>query len=156
MEEPRQVILTESFLVLTKEQLTERDTPEVRAYRDKLNHVYKDWYFPSEPMVIIKHDNGITYRPKNIIKQSDNDYSVFVPKGFLEYDIIWNKALEKYNSDEAKRPVRVVDPNAPMCGCGKNNEEDDHTCPYQRDVNNNHESLCNCCDECEGKCSDQI
>lgn len=32
----------------------------------------------------------------------------------------------------------------------------EHTCPYQRDVNNDDETLCNCCDECEQQCAADI
>ena len=31
-----------------------------------------------------------------------------------------------------------------------------HTCPYDEDVNDDHETLCNCCEECEIDCGDEI
>lgn len=37
------------------------------------------------------------------------------------------------------------------CLCGKPGEEE-HTCPFAEDINNDHESLCNCCAECSYAC----
>lgn len=38
-------------------------------------------------------------------------------------------------------------------GCGKREGKKEHTCPYVEDINNDSETLCNCCDECEVNCS---
>lgn len=40
--------------------------------------------------------------------------------------------------------------------CGKANGKPDHTCPYSVDINDDHTSLCNCCEVCEGECADSI
>jgi len=37
------------------------------------------------------------------------------------------------------------------CDCGKDGKES-HTCPYAEDVNNDSDSLCNCCEGCEHEC----
>jgi hypothetical protein len=31
-----------------------------------------------------------------------------------------------------------------------------HACPYDADVNNDDTPTCNCCDDCQGVCSDEI
>jgi hypothetical protein len=31
-----------------------------------------------------------------------------------------------------------------------------HVCPYQSEINDDNETLCNCCSECERDCSDDI
>ncbi len=36
--------------------------------------------------------------------------------------------------------------------CGKNPAEDLHPCPFQSDVNDDHETMCNCCPDCEHNC----
>jgi len=37
------------------------------------------------------------------------------------------------------------------CKCGKE-AQPSHTCPYQEDINNDHEFKCNCCEDCEEQC----
>lgn len=48
----------------------------------------------------------------------------------------------------------------PMCTgmhCkGTKPGEPDHTCPYAEEINDDHETLCNCCDRCQQECSDDI
>lgn len=41
------------------------------------------------------------------------------------------------------------------CG-GKGIAEDDHTCPYAEEINNDRESLCNCCNVCANECAMDI
>ena len=31
-----------------------------------------------------------------------------------------------------------------------------HTCPYRVEINDDNESLCNCCGECEGECAQDV
>ncbi len=31
-----------------------------------------------------------------------------------------------------------------------------HTCPFREDINNDSETLCNCCEACTQECSDEI
>jgi hypothetical protein len=39
------------------------------------------------------------------------------------------------------------------CDCAsKGIAQAPHTCPYAEDINNDSESLCNCCAECEHQC----
>ena len=40
--------------------------------------------------------------------------------------------------------------NVCQCPC------DDHTCPYQEDVNNDSEFTCNCCTACTHECAMDI
>ena len=41
------------------------------------------------------------------------------------------------------------------CKCGQQGQED-HPCPYDEDVNNNPDSVCNCCNDCCNNCADDI
>jgi hypothetical protein len=40
--------------------------------------------------------------------------------------------------------------------CGKNPASKPHTCPFQAEINDDEETLCNCCDECKQDCADDI
>jgi len=40
--------------------------------------------------------------------------------------------------------------------CGVNPASDPHPCPYDEDVNNNPDSSCTCCEECEYQCAMDI
>jgi hypothetical protein len=40
-------------------------------------------------------------------------------------------------------------------GC-TNPEEADHTCPFSEEINNDSESLCNCCSDCRRECAEDI
>ncbi len=47
-------------------------------------------------------------------------------------------------------------PTTGTCKCGKHPVQPLHTCPYQAEINDDSESLCDCCDDCEGNCADDI
>jgi hypothetical protein len=50
----------------------------------------------------------------------------------------------------------IIDNKCPSnFDCGKAATED-HTCPYAEDINNDSESLCNCCDDCANECAMDI
>jgi hypothetical protein len=36
--------------------------------------------------------------------------------------------------------------------CNSNAATDEHTCPYAEEINNDSESLCDCCDICTHEC----
>jgi len=40
--------------------------------------------------------------------------------------------------------------------CGSNDATELHTCPYQQDVNDDDESLCTCCPDCQYECGMDI
>jgi len=40
--------------------------------------------------------------------------------------------------------------------CQKNDASEDHTCPYAEEINDDHESLCDCCADCEYECGMDI
>ena len=40
--------------------------------------------------------------------------------------------------------------------CGKNDATEPHTCPYAEEINNNSETLCNCCQDCVNQCAMDI
>ena len=41
------------------------------------------------------------------------------------------------------------------CICG-NDAEEPHVCPYNVEINDDEETLCNCCDDCKQDCIDSI
>ena len=41
----------------------------------------------------------------------------------------------------------------PECG---NPAAEDHTCPFAYEINDDHETECNCCDDCTQDCADDI
>lgn len=55
-------------------------------------------------------------------------------------------------SDETNKIISDDD----MCKCGKREKQELHTCPYSVDVNNDEETLCDCCDECTYQCAQDI
>lgn len=44
-----------------------------------------------------------------------------------------------------------------MCDrCGKNPAQEMHPCPFSEEVHGDSETLCDCCEECEGSCADDV
>jgi hypothetical protein len=41
-----------------------------------------------------------------------------------------------------------------ICDCG--NASSLHTCPFAEEINNDSESLCNCCNDCTHECAQDI
>jgi len=53
---------------------------------------------------------------------------------------------------ETKKPFDVN-----LCqNCQVKPSTDEHTCPYKEDINDDKESLCNCCEDCEHNCAMDI
>jgi hypothetical protein len=40
--------------------------------------------------------------------------------------------------------------------CNKPVSGELHTCPFQEEINDDSESLCNCCGDCERECADDV
>lgn len=58
-------------------------------------------------------------------------------------------------SDIRKNPDGACCPRGGFRGCtGK--AAPPHTCPYAEEINDDHESLCECCDICAGECAADI
>lgn len=82
-------------------------------------------------------------------------------KGAL--DKVGAKELAAKHSRKSPLPVAAAD-NAveapgPKLKCGRceiNDEEEAHGCPYQEDVNDDHEFKCTCCSDCETRCAEDI
>ncbi len=36
--------------------------------------------------------------------------------------------------------------------CQKNDASNGHTCPFSEDANDDHQTLCDCCDDCRHEC----
>lgn len=46
----------------------------------------------------------------------------------------------------------IVSSSGKCSRCQKNDASEDHTCPYAEEINDDHESLCDCCADCEHEC----
>lgn len=42
------------------------------------------------------------------------------------------------------------------CKCGDEASAEEHPCPYAADINNDSETLCRCCEECQYQCAQDI
>ena len=52
---------------------------------------------------------------------------------------------------------KALEENPIKCdGCGRDGTIQPHTCPYQEEIRNNFDCLCNCCDDCMKECSNDI
>ena len=61
------------------------------------------------------------------------------------------------NKNKKKKVVfigPIADSSCPKCNVGTAIE--DHTCPCAEDMNDDHESLCDCCEDCIGDCANDI
>lgn len=43
-------------------------------------------------------------------------------------------------------------PAVELCGCG-NPAEPLHSCPFKEEINDDSETLCNCCNDCRHECA---
>jgi hypothetical protein len=51
----------------------------------------------------------------------------------------------------------IFEPSAGLCQrCSKRQATEDHPCPYQSDINDDRETMCNCCEDCSQQCVDDI
>lgn len=69
-------------------------------------------------------------------------------RGFSEARAGYDNALMKAHEvlDNIGKPPEID------CKCGRAGEEM-HTCPYKSEINNDDETLCNCCAECAQQCA---
>jgi len=64
---------------------------------------------------------------------------------------------ENQNSNNKAGAVAPAATCSALCGsCGKRPATDPHPCPFQEEINNNSETLCDCCDECAHECAMDI
>ena len=60
---------------------------------------------------------------------------------------------ELKNKDLTSNDAKPVLAEVAKCqSCNKNNGKELHTCPFKEDINNDYDSLCNCCSECRYEC----
>ncbi len=46
--------------------------------------------------------------------------------------------------------MKTINEKCDRCNC--NDCESDHVCPYKNEINDDDETLCNCCDACKDEC----
>lgn len=67
-----------------------------------------------------------------------------------------NSVVNHFESEEEARQVEEELKTLyveEMChGCHKNPAAPSHACPYKEDMDNDTETLCNCCDACRDQC----
>jgi hypothetical protein len=70
----------------------------------------------------------------------------------------WTSGEQPKKSNKKDEPKNEstfikVEENPELCEmCYKNEAQEPHPCPYQEDINDNHEDLCTCCVECTNEC----
>jgi len=75
-----------------------------------------------------------------------------INSAWIEYDEYHNFI----NNTEYPIAAEFID-RCEKCGhCGQNDAEDEHTCPYNEDINNDSETTCNYCVECQYQCAMDI
>ena len=53
--------------------------------------------------------------------------------------------------------MAAIEGVAMLCGnCKKSMAVIPHTCPYKNEINDDYGTLCDCCDDCKQRCSDEI
>lgn len=71
----------------------------------------------------------------------------------------WFAQLGVLAPDEAAWLVSVTPIKPPMqlrwCGCGAP-VEDEHPCPYKSEIHDDHTTLCQCCEDCERECHNNV
>lgn len=55
-----------------------------------------------------------------------------------------------------ERDMSETSEEAKCSRCKVNPAEPDHTCPYAEEINDDHESLCDCCDACASECAADV
>ncbi len=59
-------------------------------------------------------------------------------------------------SDETKKPCEEDMHYGVDAGPCRNPVPEKHPCPYQQEINDDHEPCCNCCETCVGFCCDEV
>jgi hypothetical protein len=63
--------------------------------------------------------------------------------------------LENFAREETRKQNRIK--RLGLCKCGKNPQADKlHTCPFAEQINEDKESLCNCCEDCTYTCAENV
>ena len=65
------------------------------------------------------------------------------------------KQLKNKRAVQKSIKSKGLDPDENLCKCGKE-VESSHLCPYKREIDNDEETTCNCCDDCTNECSNDI
>ena len=107
-------------------------------------------------------------KASELASELDNPASVMIRRLISEIE-----KLEEMNKAWSTRHWELVEENTALkeklkqweedlpdlseaeCSCGFE-EYDDHSCPYQCDVNGDEEFTCRCCPVCEQNCADDI
>ncbi len=70
--------------------------------------------------------------------------------------LIEGGTVEELTTTERRTLDKMVKRHAPTCGgedgC-TNPPDEEHSCPYQEEINGNHEFTCTCCADCRTACA---
>ena len=75
----------------------------------------------------------------------DKSFSVGMA-GNQQYRDNWDRIFKK---TESKEPEPLIEPRSACSKCGP---QEPHTCPYNEEINDDSESLCECCPCAEHEC----
>ena len=78
----------------------------------------------------------------------------------VEVDIQGRKHLALFETDFERVAIELVKKltltdvsSSGKCSrCEVNDAQSEHTCPYAEEINNDSDSLCDCCSDCEHEC----
>ena len=74
----------------------------------------------------------------------------------LDNVVYWETCPENYKTriEAIIKQLTLIDvsDNDKCSICKINDAKSEHTCPYAEDINDDSDSLCNCCSNCEHEC----
>ncbi len=79
-----------------------------------------------------------------------------------EWEHTWSKRIKKEEkaADKERRENPTIDAVEPFltqrCKSCENAGRELHTCPFKSEINDDNETLCNCCDDCSHECAMDI
>ena len=108
----------------------------------------KDWASVDDRLPIVSEPEQV------IIFSGDMPLcGVFDGRDFFELEFWISEADSPAISDEVTHWMPLpAPPTEDMCKCGKNPQQPPHTCPYEEEIFNNSETMCECCDSCQHEC----
>lgn len=86
-------------------------------------------------------------------------YAEFTAEDWAAFQAAESKGSHFLKVVKPKFKCTKIEPEKVVCGARdncKNPRAEAHTCPFKREINNDNETLCTCCPDCQQECSDDI